>query len=118
MIKIIEGAQDPKTNPLFNEMFKQRTQVFKDELGWDIPLVNGLDIDVYDDENTVYLVDIDENGHVLGSVRLRATLAPHMMTGSFEAIFPHLSIKSPRFLKAHALSPAINKSPAMACRCR
>lgn len=105
MIKIYEGCQNPQLNHHFHQMFMQRAGIFKHELGWDIELDSyGYDKDQYDDENTIYMMDLDKRGNVIGSVRLRSTLAPHMMTGSFKTVFPELTIKSPTIFEGSRLA--------------
>jgi N-acyl-L-homoserine lactone synthetase len=68
------------------QMHLQRKAVFVEGLGWNVPVVNDLEIDCYDRADTMYLVaKQDLSGPVLASVRLLPTLGPHMMTDLFAA---------------------------------
>ncbi|HEY4366470.1 MAG TPA: acyl-homoserine-lactone synthase [Steroidobacteraceae bacterium] len=66
------------------QMHRQRRSVFVEGLGWSIPVVDGLEIDCYDREDTTYLVAKEElDGPVLASVRLLPTTGPHLMIDLF-----------------------------------
>lgn len=66
------------------EMHRQRKRVFVDGLGWNIPVVNDMEIDPYDRGDTVYLLaKSDPQSCVTASVRLLPTLGPHLMSDLF-----------------------------------
>ena len=61
-----------------------RYHVAVNELGWTLPeSPNGYDKDAFDRDDTVYLLDINENGQVVGTARLNPTTKPHLMTEIF-----------------------------------
>ncbi|MBK6705449.1 MAG: hypothetical protein IPG56_17935 [Caulobacteraceae bacterium] len=43
----------------------------------------GLEIDEFDSEEAMYLIDVDANGDVQQSARLLPTLSPHLMSEVF-----------------------------------
>ncbi len=62
------------------EMFRQRHEVFVDSLGWrELRRDDGCDIDVYDTDDTVYLMVLGDAGEVLASARMNPTWARHQM---------------------------------------
>lgn len=66
------------------QMHRQRKAVFVEGLGWNVPVVNDLEIDRYDREDTTYLVAKEDlGGPVLASVRLLPTIGPHLMIDLF-----------------------------------
>jgi acyl-homoserine lactone synthase len=67
-----------------NEMYRQRKQVFVDRLGWNIPVVQDMEIDRYDRDETIYLIaKAALDAPVLASVRLLPTVGPHLMSDVF-----------------------------------
>lgn len=72
---------------LIRQMHEQRRQIFVDELGWDVEVRNGLEIDEFDTSDAVYLLDeYEENGTLRGSARLISSTKPHLMSD----VFSHL----------------------------
>lgn len=69
------------------QYYRLRHQVFVEERGWkDLTRSDGLEIDAYDNEHTIYLLAID-NGRVVGGQRLYPTILPHMIS----EVFPHMA---------------------------
>lgn len=79
------GADDrERRGALFESMHRDRKRVFVDWLGWDVPHCGGREIDRYDDDDAVYLVDADpETGFHRGSVRLLRTDRDHILSDLF-----------------------------------
>ena len=87
---IINLSQDDRIEhpALFDQMFQSRAAVFQDRLGWDVVVKDGHEIDRYDEEaDPVYLLDVDENQQVRGSLRLLATTGPTMLQSEFKHFF-------------------------------
>lgn len=68
-------------------MYRLRHDVFHDRLGWDVTSDNGMEYDVFDQANPVYVlvrgdVGADEN-EVLGCWRLLPTTGPNMLKDTF-----------------------------------
>lgn len=80
-------ADSPNVEPaLFDQMYRLRYQVFRERMKWDIPGVNGRDIDDFDGLNPLYAVYLDDTNTVLGSWRLLPTTGPYMIRD----VFPQL----------------------------
>ena len=87
MLIIGNGIDEALDARVFREMFEERKRVFVDLLGWDIPVLAGrYEIDQFDNDEAVYIVVTDAQGHHRGSARLLKTDRPHIL-GS---VFPHL----------------------------
>ncbi len=68
-------------------MHRDRKRVFVDRLGWDVPVVDGqYEIDQFDTDHAIYLLDLDAAGRHQGSIRLLPTTEPHLLSD----VFPHL----------------------------
>jgi acyl-homoserine lactone synthase len=68
-------------------MFKDRKRIFIDLFRWDLHIADGrFEIDEFDDDDAVYLLESDHAGGHLGSLRLLRADQPHIL-GS---VFPHL----------------------------
>jgi N-acyl-L-homoserine lactone synthetase len=73
---------------LFDQMFQSRAAVFHDRLGWDVVVKDGRETDRYDEEaDPVYLLAVDGDQRVHGSLRLLATTGPTMLQGEFKHFF-------------------------------
>ena len=66
------------------EMHTLRAKVFKDRLGWEVPVLSGMEIDGYDALDPHYMM-IREPGHgrLRGCWRLLPTEGPYMLKDSF-----------------------------------
>ncbi len=97
MIKIFSGADRERFPQDFDQMFRARAAVFKDRLGWEVDVENGLEIDRYDRcDDTVYLVSSDADGHLTGSLRLLPTTGDTMLRHEFSDFFDEpVDVESP-----------------------
>ena len=86
MIKLVHGYDRARFPELFDAMHRLRKQVFYDRLRWDVPIKGNWEIDVFDDENPLYVLSIDEMGRLQGSLRLLPTTGPNMLRDVFSAI--------------------------------
>jgi len=60
--------------------------VFRERLGWDVPVVNGLEIDQFDLPEAHYLVHYASDGRVNACTRLLPTVGPYLLAD----VFPEL----------------------------
>ena len=67
-------------------MFQQRYRVFKQRLGWNVPVRAGEERDQFDDHYPIYLLAFDEREELAGSWRFLPTTGPYMLRN----VFPHL----------------------------
>lgn len=86
MIHVVTAENFQDYRSYLVELWKQRYQVFVEKLGWELDCQEGVERDQYDTDNTVYLLSIDDNGKLKGSMRLLPTAQNHLMTD----IFPDL----------------------------
>jgi acyl homoserine lactone synthase len=86
MVKVLSGF--PLQNSVFDEMFRGRAVVFRDRLNWQVTVQSGREIDEYDRSGkAVYLVALDIDDHVVGSLRVLPTTGPTMLKSEFAAMF-------------------------------
>jgi acyl homoserine lactone synthase len=85
MIITLTNADRAEQLALFDQMFQSRAAVFHDRLGWDVTVENGREMDWYDRQaEPIYLLAVDEEQRVLGSLRLLATTGPTMLQSEFK----------------------------------
>ncbi|WP_293861362.1 acyl-homoserine-lactone synthase [Sphingomonas sp. SCN 67-18] len=68
-----------------DDLHRVRKSVFVDELGWRLNVVDGREIDAYDDDRAIYGIGFDYNGRVTMSGRYRPTDDRSMLMD----VFPH-----------------------------
>ncbi len=74
-------------NDILDQMFQLRARVFKDRLNWDVTVMNGREVDSFDDCDALYLTSINEQtGKLQGSLRLLPTTGPNMLRDVFGAL--------------------------------
>ncbi|RBW60300.1 acyl-homoserine-lactone synthase [Ruegeria sp. A3M17] len=86
MIIVIDGINQNKFKHVLDEMYKLRARVFGDRLGWDVNIVDGRERDHFDDLHPAHVVSIDDEGDVVGCMRLLQTTGPHMLSDVFYSI--------------------------------
>ena len=81
----------PENRHLFEkqlrQMWRQRYAVFVQMMGWNIPNKaneKGLEVDVYDTDDSHYLLALSDRGSVTASIRLNPTTGPYMMKDLFD----------------------------------
>lgn len=65
------------------DMHKLRAKVFKDRMGWEVPIMSGMEIDGYDAIDPYYMVIREHGGDLRGCWRLLPTEGPYMLKDSF-----------------------------------
>ncbi|HEY8118949.1 MAG TPA: acyl-homoserine-lactone synthase [Methylophilaceae bacterium] len=65
------------------EMHKLRAKVFKDRMGWEVPIMSGMEIDGYDAIDPYYMLVKEESGKLRGCWRILPTEGPYMLKDSF-----------------------------------
>lgn len=89
MFTTIEEWQAERNAQLLDQMFLLRAKVFKEQLDWDVEVVDAREKDPYDSCNPTYLVWCDENRKVLyGSLRIMPTTGPTLLHDVFRETFP------------------------------
>lgn len=89
MILIVNGSEKETYAQLVNAMYRQRAEVFHERLKWDVKVVDGLEIDEFDDLNPLYLLSVDDvSGRLRGSLRLLPTTGRNMLRDVFGNLLP------------------------------
>ncbi|MES2319091.1 MAG: acyl-homoserine-lactone synthase [Pseudomonadota bacterium] len=79
----IAARRDFKSRDLW-EMHTLRAKVFKERLGWEVPIMSGMEIDGYDALEPLYMMIREPGGGTLrGCWRLLPTEGPYMLKDSF-----------------------------------
>lgn len=87
MIRVFQGRDRNQFPREADAMYRLRARQFRDRLKWQVNVVDGWEIDEYDEMNPLYLVSIDERGAIRGSLRFLPTTGPHMMQGGLGTYF-------------------------------
>lgn len=89
MFWTIESYQKSRYQDLLDKMYRLRARIFHHDLGWDVCVREGREIDEYDGFNPVYLVWTDSRKQTLfGSLRLLSTTGPTLLYDVFRSTFP------------------------------
>jgi acyl-homoserine lactone synthase len=87
MIHIVTAENRRLFHHALMEMHRQRKAVFIDELGWRLNGETGIEIDAYDAEDVVYLIEAEApRAPVTGSARLLPTGRPHLLSDAFAGL--------------------------------
>jgi len=111
MITVVEGVDRGDHPDLIDQMFRMRAVVFGERLRWDVRIVDGREMDVFDDEDPVYVLSVDEGtGLLRGAVRLLPTTGPNMLRDVFSALVPDGAIESPLIWESSrfAVNPSLS----------
>ncbi len=86
MIVVIDSLNRHEFPELLDEMFRLRARVFGGRLGWEVEVTDGREIDAFDALDPLYVIGLDEEGHVISCARALQTTGPHMLADVFSAI--------------------------------
>jgi acyl homoserine lactone synthase len=78
----IAPRRDFKSKDLW-EMHMLRAKVFQGRLGWEVPVLSGMEIDGYDALEPQYMLMREPGGSLRGCWRLLPTEGPYMLKDSF-----------------------------------
>ena len=81
----IASRRDFKTTDLW-DMHKLRAKVFSDRMGWEVPIISGMEIDGYDAIEPYYMMMREPGGVLRGCWRLLPTVGPYMLKDSFSQL--------------------------------
>jgi acyl homoserine lactone synthase len=65
------------------DMYKLRARIFRDRMGWDIPVMSGMEIDGYDALDPYYMTIYDQECNLKGCWRALPTEGPYMLKDTF-----------------------------------
>lgn len=84
MVEAFTGADEVAHRAIFEEMFRQRCDIYVKRRKWaDLVVVDGMERDGYDTRDAIYLAALDEDENVLASLRLLETKGPHLLADHF-----------------------------------
>ena len=86
MIYLIDRRNRAAFSHQLDEMFRIRHDIYVRRRGWKaLARPDGREIDQFDTDDAVYLLGLDEAGHVTSGLRLVPTTKPHLIRD----VFPH-----------------------------
>ncbi|MEX1662147.1 acyl-homoserine-lactone synthase [Thioclava sp. 15-R06ZXC-3] len=86
MIIIVDSLNVHEYPDLLIEMHRLRARVFSGRLGWDVEVVNGMERDTFDDLDPAHVISVNDDGRVVGCMRLLQTTGPHMLSDVFSCL--------------------------------
>lgn len=86
MIIVIDGLNQEIFADVLEDVFRLRKRVFHDRLGWDVNITDGMEYDRFDALYPAHIVSLDDDGAVVGCMRLLQTTGPHMLSDVFSSI--------------------------------
>lgn len=86
MILVIDSLNKHEFPEILDDMFRLRGRVFGGRLGWEVNVTDGREIDAFDGLDPIYVIGLDEAGHVISCARALQTTGPHMLADVFSAI--------------------------------
>ena len=105
MIRLVQSKYKAQYSDEVDQMHRLRASVFSGRLGWDVQVVDGWEIDPFDALDPLYLISLDNLGHVRGTLRLLPTTGPNMLRNVFHCLLPDgLVIESPRIWESSRFS--------------
>jgi N-acyl-L-homoserine lactone synthetase len=114
MIVVVEPYARAMRKTQLTEMFRLRARIFRDELGWEVEVHDGKEFDKYDLEENVYLLSLNEQGAVDGSLRLMPTTGPTQLTDIFGELVPSdTALRSPHIWEATRFCTCRKHSPLL-----
>jgi acyl homoserine lactone synthase len=86
MIKLIYGHERIKIPAMMDAMHQPRKQVFHERLRLEVSIKSDWEFDRFDGEDPLYILSLDSEGELQGSLRLLPTTGPNMLGGIFGRI--------------------------------
>ena len=85
-----------------SELFSLRKKTFKDRLDWMVDCKENMEFDVYDNENTTYILGV-YGDVIFCSLRFIETIHPNMITDTFQPYFNNIILPKGAFVEASRL---------------
>ncbi|WP_440982256.1 acyl-homoserine-lactone synthase [Shinella sumterensis] len=81
-------TKNDRTCAVYEEMLRGRARIFQDRMNWDVSVHDGKEVDWYDlNADPIYIVALNGDGHVVGSLRVLPTVGPTMLAREFRTVF-------------------------------
>jgi len=91
MLQLVAPEYHQAFETLLAEMYRLRTRVFRERLGWEVAVTDGMEADLFDALGPAYLLQRSADGRIQGCVRLVPTEGPTMLRD----VFPELLAGKP-----------------------
>ena len=79
------------------EMHRLRAKIFRDRMGWEVPVISGMEIDGYDALNPYYMIIREPEKGLRGGMRVLPTEGPYMLKDTFpELLYGHPAPEDPK----------------------
>ena len=99
MLHLFHGRDKAHHKAEMDEIFRLRARMFNDRLGWTVKVIDGREVDEYDDLDPLYLCSL-ERDRVVGCLRLLPTTGPTLLSGPLASMFEEsVDIRSPSILE-------------------
>lgn len=96
MIHVVTPENQHAYADLLDQMFRLRAQSFGDRRKWQVDVVDGRELDGYDEMDPIYVLVSDGVGKLIGGQRLLPTTGPHLLADVFaETMGEHPVIRHP-----------------------
>ncbi len=96
MIRLVQGHQRSAFPREMDAMHRLRRKVFHDRMGWDVAVIRQWEIDGFDVLDPLYVLSVDQNNRVVGTLRLLPTTGFTMINDVFNELLPdNMPIVSP-----------------------
>lgn len=86
MIHVVDSLNAAEHRELLDQMHQLRARVFADRLGWAVQVANGRERDRFDRLDPTHIISTDDDGNVVGCMRLLQTTGPHMLSEVFSVL--------------------------------
>ncbi|MET4126955.1 N-acyl-L-homoserine lactone synthetase [Roseovarius sp. MBR-38] len=101
MIIVLDALNRHRFGDVEKEMYRLRARVFHDRLGWDVTVRDGLEKDEFDALDPAHVIALDDDGNVVGCMRLLQTTGPHMLADVFSGLLDgEPPLRSPQIWEA------------------
>lgn len=92
------------------EMHRFRAQIFKDRMGWEVPIISDMEIDGYDAMDPYYLMIRQPECGLRGCMRVLPTVGPYMLKNTFpELLHGHVPPENPKILELSRFAVAADE---------
>lgn len=82
------------------EMHRLRAKVFNDRMGWEVPIMSGMEIDGYDALEPYYLMVKNRAKGLRGCMRVLPSVGPYMLKDTFpELLHGHSAPENPKIFE-------------------
>ena len=83
MIDVLSSREISLNPSLLDAMYRLRYRVFRERMGWDIPVRDGRDHDSFDELDPYYLLAFDDSGRLVGCWRMLPSTGSFMLRDVF-----------------------------------